>query len=180
MRGLIRPEAAAALARWREVIAAAAALLFGVWALGAPGPVVKGVGVVAIVVGAGLLVIALRRRLFLGSGEDPGVVSLDEGRIAYFGPHYGGMIDVPALTEIRLRREGGKRSWLLIAAPTEALAIPHGARDAGLLFDVFASLPHFDTDAALRELQGTDDASRTVWRRSDLPGLTSPSSRDSR
>ena len=180
MSGLIRPEVRSQLLRWREVIASASAVLFGIWALGAPGPVLKGIGAVAVLAGAALTVIAVRRVIFTGKGDAPGVVSIDEGQIAYFGPEVGGAVSIPSLSEIRLRRDDDRSSWFLITEAGEALAIPHGARDASLLFDVFAGLPGFDVDHMLRQLRAARPGSITVWRRSDARGLTSLSGRDSR
>ena len=180
MSSLIRPEVRARLIRWREVIASCGVVLFGLWALGAPGPVLKGIGAVAVLTGAALTVIAVRRVAFTGKGDEPGVVSIDEGQIAYFGPEVGGAISVPSLTEIRLRNEGKRNSWFLVTDAGEALAIPHGARDAALLFDVFAALPGFDVEYMLRQLRAARPGSITVWRRSDGRGLTSLPGRDSR
>ena len=180
MSSLIRPEVRVILVRWREVIASCAVVLFGLWALGAPGPVLKGIGTVAILTGAALTVIAVRRVAFTGKGDEPGVVSIDEGQIAYFGPEVGGAISVPSLAEIRLRNEDRRFSWFLITDAGEGLAIPHGARDAALLFDVFAALPGFDVDHMLRHLRTPRPGSITVWRRSDLRVLTSLPGRDTR
>jgi hypothetical protein len=180
MIDLIRPEVRNRMVRWREVIASGGVTLFGLWALGAPGPVLKGVGVVAVITGAALTVIAVRRVAFAGSGDEPGVVSIDEGQIAYFGPEVGGAISVPSLSEIRLRNDDQRFSWFLITDTGEALSIPHGARDASLLFDVFAALPGFDMDEMLRQLRATQTGSVTVWRRPNVRGLTSLPGRDSR
>jgi hypothetical protein len=180
MSGLIRPEVRVQLYRWREVLATCAAVLFGLWALGAPGPVLKGIGAVAVLTGAALTVIAVRRVAFTSKGDEPGVVSIDEGQIAYFGPEVGGAISVPSLSEIRLRSEDKRFSWFLVTDAGEALAIPHGARDASLLFDVFAGLPGFDVDFMLRMLRARQPGSITVWRRQDARGLTSLPGRDSR
>ena len=180
MSGLIRPEVRARLVRWREVIASCGAVLFGLWALGAPGLVLKGIGAVAVLTGTALTVIAVRRVFFTGDGDEPGVVSIDEGQIAYFGPEVGGAVSIPSLSEIRLRREDKRSSWFLITDAGEALAIPHGARDASVLFDVFAGLPGFDMDYMLRQLRAAGPGSITVWRRPDARGLTSLPGRDSR
>lgn len=175
---LIRAEARAALWRWREVLVGCACCLFGIWAFTQPGPVVNGIGAAAGLAGLGLVLIALRRLQFRGDEEAPGIVTIDEAQITYFGPVSGGSVSRAALREIRLRTQDGNHSWFLVTTSGEALTIPHGARGAEQLFDAFAALPGLDTPELLAKLTQKTDASVTVWRRPGERVLTSLASRD--
>lgn len=92
----IRPEARAALWRWRELLLAGSTGLLGLtWALGSYG-VLALTGWALIVIAVIIAVIGAQRLRFrLGAGG-PGVVQVDEGQVAYFGPLTGGGIARPS------------------------------------------------------------------------------------
>jgi hypothetical protein len=165
---LVRPEIAERLLRWREVLICAVVLSAGLWMTLAPGPVVKGVGVVAVLAGLGLGAVALRRLRFGARDLAPGVIVLDERQITYMGPVAGGSIDLDALTVLRLRRLGARRVWLL-QSETGALAIPHGATGQERLFDAFAALPGLRMPVLLAALDASGDGSVIVWQRTADP-----------
>ncbi len=178
----LRPEAVAQILRWREALGALFALAFGVWMLSDPGLVVRGVGAVVALVGAGLFVNALRRLRFVTAEDAPGVVVLDEGQVSYLGPVTGGAIALRDLAVLRLRTDNQRKVWFLIDTENNALAIPHGAQGEAALFDAFAALPGMDMTQLLSKLDATGDASVVVWQRTGAstgPRLTSPASRDS-
>lgn len=178
MSGFLRPEALAALRRWSEVLAGL--LLAGVSALllRAPGPAVQIVALAGLVAGAALALIGWRRLRFRGREQAPGVVSVDEGEIRYFGPVTGGSVALGALTEIRLRHDGAHRVWVLVAGDGGLLTIPHGAVGAEQLFDAFASLPGLGAERLLARLaaagRAVDQGTETVWRRTTERALTGP------
>ena len=60
MSGFIRPEVAATLIKWHEVLIAIAAFLLGLYFTQLPGPVVQGLGIVLIFLGLGYVVVGLR------------------------------------------------------------------------------------------------------------------------
>ncbi len=171
MSGFLRPEAIATLHRWREVIIAAAALVLGTLLLFQVGYVLKGIGLVAVLASASYVILAIRRVRFAGASDGPGVVTIDEGQIAYFAPQIGGTIDRAALTELRLRNTDGIFSWFLVSE-THALAIPHDAAGADQLFDMFSALPGLSTVTLLEALGSSTRGSITVWRRDNRPVLT--------
>ncbi len=171
----VRPELVEAAQRWREVIAAGATLVAGLWLLSRPGFALPAIGLVLIVVGLGWAALALRRLRFRQDGEAPGIVRVTEAQIAYLGPRVGGFIGLPDLSELRLLSYRGRRVWKLRSAGGEALHIPVEAQGAEALFDAFAALPGMDT-AALVAALGTDThtdtkvvaldrADRVIWTR---------------
>ena len=99
---LIRPELANALWRAREVIAAAALGLFGLWLVSLGGWLLQAVGGMALLLSLGWGWQAFRRMRFAQGGEAPGIVEVDEGQISYFGPVTGGAVSLPDLVELRL------------------------------------------------------------------------------
>lgn len=162
---MIRPEAAALLHRWREVIAGLALAALGVWTLMSPALLLKGLGGAMAFAGLALAVVGLRRARFAAKGTGPGIVQLVEGQISYFGPESGGFIALDDLAEITLGPGG--RDWLLRDISGQRLAIPRAAAGAEGLFDAFARLDGLDMPTLLRLIEGTNDSGgpRTVWRR---------------
>ena len=160
----IRPDLAAAFARWREPIAAACLAAFGVWVATRGGWLLFGAGVATWALAGGWALIAIRRVRFLPRADAPGVVELDEGQIGYFGPTFGGFVALSDLSEIRVTVFHGTRSWRLRTADGQVLTIPVGAAGAERLFDAFAALPGIDMGALAEALAGRSE-SRTVWRR---------------
>ena len=89
-----RPEAKAALWRWREVLAAAALVLVGLWWIMGPGRLLALPGWALVLAGVALCVVGVQRARFRGPGDGPGAVQVDEGQIAYFGPLTGGVVAI--------------------------------------------------------------------------------------
>lgn len=177
----IRPEVAAKISEWREVLICAGVLALGLWMTLSPGPVVKGVGAVAVLAGAGLGAVAVRRLRFGAAEVAPGVVVLDEREITYMGPVAGGSIDLDTLTVLRVRRQGARRVWLLQSEDGGALAIPHGAAGEERLFDAFAALPGLRMPAVLAALDAAQqDGSVIVWQRTADPTVVRLTSRTGR
>lgn len=177
----LRPEAIAQILRLREALGAVFAIGLGLWMLSDPGPVVRGVGVVITLVGAGLLVNALRRLRFVGRDQAPGIVVLDEGQVSYLGPVTGGAMALRDLAVLRLRSENNRKTWVLADDAGNMLSIPHGAQGESLLFDAFAALPGMDMTRLLAKLNAAGDGSAVVWQRtgtSSAGRLTSPSLQD--
>ncbi|WP_424976388.1 hypothetical protein [Dinoroseobacter sp. S124A] len=168
----IRPEIAERLRDWREVLICIGVLLLGLWMTQQPGPVVKGVGLVAALAGAGLGFVAIRRKRFAAEDAAPGMVLLDEREVTYMGPIAGGSVDLDRLSVLRLRRQAGRKVWLLQTEDGNALAIPHGAEGETTLFDAFAALPGLHMPGLLAALDSSEDGSVIVWQRTlDPKGL---------
>ncbi|MEM9270064.1 MAG: hypothetical protein AAGA78_14140 [Pseudomonadota bacterium] len=126
-------------------------------------PVLFGLGV-----GFGVLgVIAARafalRARFRRSG-DPGLVRVDEGHIAYFGPEGGGFVALTLLEGVDLMAHPHR--WVLRNGGGEDVIVPACAKGIEALFDALAALPGFSADAALAALERQDTDLVMIWARS--------------
>ncbi|SFE31978.1 hypothetical protein [Roseivivax sediminis] len=162
---MIRPEARAALSRWAETLAGLAVALLGIlWATGSGGVL----GWVVTVAGAALAAAGAQRARFGMGGGGPGIVDVTEGRIAYFGPLDGGVVDLDALESLTLDPSGRPAHWVLGRPEEPPLSIPLTAQGADGLFDAFAALPELDTERMLREMRRRPDRPVVIWRRPHL------------
>ena len=162
----IRPEAQAQLWRIRELLVAAAAVLLGLyWVLGPKG-LVGWIGWLLIAAGVALAVVGLRRLQFGQTGRGPGVVKVDEGQIAYFGPLTGGAVALSELTRLSLDRAARPAHWVLDQPGSDPLHIPVNAAGADVLFDTFAALPGLRTGRMLTELNSTSRTFVVLWQKS--------------
>lgn len=163
----IRPGARAALHRWREALAGAAAVLLGLWwMLGASG-LLPWVGGAVALAGAALVFAGIQRARFRGAAGGPGIVEVDEGRVAYFGPLTGGVVALSEITALSLDPSAKPSHWVLSQPGQPDLCIPLNAEGAEALFDVFASLPGIRTERMLAQMRAEGDAAVVVWRRAD-------------
>ncbi len=172
----IRPDLRERMERWSEPALGAAVLALGLWTATRGGWLLAAGGGMVAALGAGWLVLALRRLRFRGQGDAPGLVELDESRITYMGPQIGGSISLDELTEIRLLSLRGRRAWRLRQADGQVLLVPLDAAGAEVLFDAFSSLPGLSSAALVAALAGDsapsgqslparDGGDRLVWRR---------------
>lgn len=166
-----RPEARAALWRWREVLAGATALLIGLWwAYGATGWMINGVGFGLILLALGLIFLGVQRARFRAGSDGPGVVQVVEGRVAYFGPLTGGAVDIAEISRLSLDRRMHPAHWILAQPGNDPLQIPVTAKGAEVLFDAFATLPGLRTEYMLRELARDTSNEAVIWQK----GQTAP------
>lgn len=162
---LIRPELAARLHLWREVIAAGTVAGFGAWVFSGGGLLLQPLGLAMVACAVMWGVGAWRRIHFARRIAAPGLVEVDEGAIRYLGARaLGGEVALRDLTEIRLLRLDGRPYWRLRTANAEALLVPADAAGAEALADAFTALPGFDLGAAVAALNGNTNLT-TVWRR---------------
>lgn len=168
----IRPEAAAALMRWREAFVGVLVLASGAWWSFGLGGLMSWIGAVAMLAGTALVVLGIQRGRFRAPGGGPGLVRVDEGQITYFGPLTGGAVALADLDRIELDRGGVPVHWCLFQTGQPSLAIPVTAEGAELLFDAFASLPGFRTGRMLTELNRAGTDRTVIWQRRMPPGLT--------
>ena len=167
MADLIRPEVRAGFWRWREVIAACAVALFGIWWLRTFYSPVQWIGWAFVALGLALAAAGFQRARFRQGSDGPGVVQIRERRMAYFGPLTGGVMDVADLTRLDLEPAAlPAPHWVLTGVGGQSLAIPVNAKGAEALFDIFAGLPGIQTEKMLNVLQRTPDARVTVWSKS--------------
>jgi len=164
MTDLIRPEARAALHRWREVLAGGLLAAMGLYLLPKPGYLLPALGLVLAGLGAGLMVVGLRRLRFRATGDGPGVVQVIEGQIGYFGPEGGGFLALDDLVALGLTADGAH--WRLTSADGTVLIVPRAAKGAEVLLDAFVRLPGLDPAALVRAASaGPAAADRRLWRR---------------
>jgi hypothetical protein len=171
----LRPEAVAAVRRYAEpaVYAAIAALCFwkglaaaaaGQWlglALLAPGALAA-----FAAIGTGERALIARRSARAG----PGLVSVQEGRISYLGPHGGATVAVDALVRIDIVADPGGRPshsprWELTDEEGQRVSIPASAANAAALLDSLGALPGFNNMAAVLAMQADGPGRRAIWRR---------------
>ena len=165
MSGFIRPEARAALWRWREVISGALLVFLGsYWFFGAGG-LLTIVGAAAGLTGAALVFLGLQRGRFRGKQGGIGSVDIDEGQVTYFGPMTGGAVALRDMTELALLRTGVTLHWRLSTQETQ-LFIPADAYGSDALFDAFTALPGLRTEKMLAVLSNDEAHDTVIWRRS--------------
>ena len=129
----VRPEARAAIWRWREALIAGGVLLLGsYWAFGT-GALLHWLGYFVMAVGGVLLVTGLQRGRFRGNWGGPGVVHVDEGAVAYFGPLTGGVVALREMTALKLDPTGTPPHWVLSQRGQADLHIPLTAEGAEAL-----------------------------------------------
>lgn len=166
MRDFFRPEVRALIYRWREVLAALAVVLAGLWwgiyAAGA----VRWIYLLIAALGLIWAIAAVQRARFSQGGDGAGVVHLRERRLAYYGPLDGGVMDVEDLQQLAYDPTSyPAASWVLTGAGGQRLAVPVNAAGADALFDVFAALPGMRTQALLDVLARTPPVLVVVWQR---------------
>ena len=161
--GLIRPEIVTALHRWRDVLSGAALAGLGVyWVLGSGGAVAI-FGWVLVIAGSGLVVTGAVRAQFVTTGNGPGMVSVVEGKITYFGPLTGGSADLSEISGLGYDPTGRPAHWILDQPGQPSLAIPVTADGAETLFDLFSSLPGVNSTMLLQATRSRHRAQ--LWRR---------------
>ncbi len=166
--GFFRPEAVAAVKRWREALVGLALAVLGLWWIMGPGELLALVGAVLVLIAGGLILIGIQRGRFRGPGGGAGAVQVDEGEITYFGPLTGGVVALRELERLTLDRAMYPPHWRLDQRGSPALMIPVNAAGSDALFDAFASLPGLRTERMLSELGEDSKAAVVIWERAPL------------
>lgn len=162
----IRPEAQVAIAKWREVLIGLGVLLIGLW-WASGGGILRWVGFAVLIAGAALIVSGIQRARFRRGAGGPGVVQVDEGEVAYFGPLNGGSVAVRALNRLVLDGRSQPAVWALYQPGLQPLHIPVNAEGGEALFDAFASLPGLKTEQMLAKLQEQKPEPVVIWAKDD-------------
>ena len=163
-----RPEAMAAVVRWREVLIGLVIALLGAWWLIGPGQLLIIPAIALLLAGAALIWIGFQRGRFRAVGEGPGAVQVDEGQIAYFGPLTGGVVALREVGRLTLDRSQYPAHWRLEQPGAADVLVPVNAAGADALFDAFATLPGFRMERMLDELRSHDKHPIVIWQRSSL------------
>ena len=174
-----RPEAVATIRRWLEP--GLLGLLSAVVLWGGISRLLRGelFGIGLTMMGAivaTMAVTAALRRLASnrGAGDGPGVVTVEEGRIAYMGPEEGGVVAVDALVSVEivtrwLGAEGRQVTWILADELGQRLSVPGSAVDTEQLFDALSILDGISYQAVVDSIFSPEDGRFTVWRRPGVP-----------
>lgn len=163
----IRPEVLRTFRRWREPIGALAFAGLGFWLALRGGPFYGTLGSLTVGIGLGLALSAWRRMRFSQTETlDPGVVRIDEGAIAYFGPDGGGVVALSELTLVEVGAWDDVSAWRLRQADGRLITVPMAALGAEALIDVFVALPGARMDAFVTaRSQVHQGPPVTLWRR---------------
>lgn len=179
----LRPEAVTAVLRWSEpVISAAVALWLAASAytlLGAGNPL-GGLALIGAGIAALWTVVSGIRRLLghtLQRPGGPGVVTLQEGRIGYYGPEGGGFVGIETLMAVDLVAVGdpgpGGLVWQFSDAEGRRLAIPQSAEGAQDILDTLGVLPRLDYARIVSAMLSREEKIYRVWRREGTARLRS-------
>ncbi len=161
----VRPEAQRAVRKWRDVLVAAAVLVLGAyWAFATPG-LLHWIGYVVIVAGLSMLFVGIQRARFRAGQGGPGVVHVDEGQVAYFGPLTGGVVALREMTCLMLDPTAKPAHWVLSQPGQADLQVPVSAEGAEGLFDAFTSLPGIRTERMLAEMKRGADHPVVIWQK---------------
>jgi hypothetical protein len=165
----IRPEAQAAILRWREVFVGAGIAALGLWAASGFG-LLRWVGYGIVLLGALVIYTGVQRARFRTGKDGPGTVQVDEGEVMYYGPWWGGSVALRDVSRIELAGGGDTAVWRLYQPGRETLVIPTNADGAEALFDAFATLPGMRTGAMLHALNSrtaAGDHPVVIWSSGD-------------
>jgi hypothetical protein len=161
----IRPDARAALWRWREVLTGAGLACLGLWwTLGLTG-ILHWLGYAVLLVAGAMTIMGVQRARFRHGGGGPGVVRVDEGQVAYFGPLTGGIVAIRDLDSLTLDPTGHPAHWVLSQSGAPDLHIPVNVEGAEALFDAFAALPGLRTEHMLAQMQRLPAFPTVIWQK---------------
>ena len=161
----IRPEAVQGLTRWREVLTGTGAFALGAWWMLGVGGLLHWIGYAVAAGGLALIAAGIQRARFRGAHGGAGVVQVDEGQIAYFGPLTGGAVARSEMTALILDRSGKPAHWVLRQPGQPDLHIPINAEGADALFDAFAALPGLRTEYMLSQMKAEGDQPTVIWQK---------------
>lgn len=167
----IRPEAQAAMWRWREVIAGVLlANVSGFWAISAFG-MMQALALIMLALAVIMILAGIQRGRFRGLGGGLGVVQVIEGQVTYYGPLNGGAVAISELAALSLDGRHKPAHWLLVPDQGSTLQIPVSAEGADALFDAFSGLVGLKTEHLLRVKQAGKPQLQVVWRRADVRAM---------
>lgn len=170
MADFLRPEARAAIKRWREAgIGLVVALLSVQLAMNSSGGR-RGLAFAVTLLGVAVFIEGIRRARLPRDGGGAGVVEVDERQISYFGPNGGGAVAVEGLMRIEVRAQRGEQrfDWLFTDMGGDVLTIPSNAEGALAIFDAVSVLKGARIEnitVAAAAAGARDGETRTVWKR---------------
>ncbi|MEL6170737.1 MAG: hypothetical protein AAGK67_10580 [Pseudomonadota bacterium] len=162
----VRPQAKQTLWRYRDFIAAGALCILGLWWILISGGLLFWLGIVLLICSGFCFASGYQRLRFQQNKDGPGLVRVDEGAIAYFGPLGGGLIARSELSQIALDDTSLPKHWVLTQPGQEEVFIPVTAEGADVLFDVFSSLPGIQTERMLKLIEKQSGTRQIIWQKS--------------
>ncbi|MFK7836371.1 MAG: hypothetical protein AB8B60_09140 [Sulfitobacter sp.] len=168
MNSFFRPEARAALWRWREALVGFGVAILGLWLVAGPGFLLAVPGYAALMGGTVLIWLGIQRGRFRGPDGGAGAVQVDEGQVTYFGPLTGGTVALREMESLTLEGAMFPPHWRLTQAGQPPLLIPVNAAGAEALFDAFAALPGLKTERMLSTLNTNPHQTVVIWQRGPL------------
>lgn len=171
MTDFLRPEARAAVNRWREAVFGLCVVLLSLQFAWSSSGGRRGLAYAVALVGLAIMVEGIRRARLPRDGGGAGVVEIDERQITYFGPDGGGAISVEGLVRIEARSTGkGRFLWVFLDGQGLSLAIPSTAEGAAQIFDALSALKGFDYEDVIETASLDTKAVRVLWEK-DAPRL---------
>lgn len=170
----IRPEAVQGLARWREVLVGVLVLSLGAWWVLDAGGLLHWIGYAVGAAGLALIAAGIQRARFRGAKGGAGVVQVDEGQIAYFGPLTGGAVARSEMTALLLDPSSKPTQWVLRQPGQPDLHIPVNAEGADALFDAFAALPGLRMEYMLSRMKMQGDQPTVIWQNAQSCCIDTP------
>lgn len=172
----VRPEAMAALKRWREAIIAGVILLGSLQAASATSGLMNAFSWVTALIGAALFIEGVRRARLPDRAGGVGVVEVDERQITYLGPLGGGAVSINELSRVIVRTtaDGPFATdfyWEFADSSGQRLLIPGDAENASALFDALTALPGADYEAVIKASGTAENAEFLVWERTQAPRI---------
>ena len=146
------------------MLAGAALVLLALWLGLSSFGITRWVAVALGLAGLALAWTGVQRLRFGRGGGGPGIVTVDERRLVYWGPLTGGVMDMDGLARLDLDPGARPAHWVLTGLGGERLEVPVNAQGAEALFDLFAALPGLPTETMLATLQRTEGPPVTLWR----------------
>ncbi len=170
MNGFLRPEALAAIWRWREALFGLVVIVLGFALTDVRGSVfLFWLGIIVMIIGGLVVIAGLQRGRFRKAQDGPGVVQIDEARVSYFGPLDGGIADIDELSSLKLDHRSHPSVWILSQPGQPPLHIPVTASGAEALFDAFMRLPGINVPTMLRKLDSPTGRQEIIWTRRKAP-----------
>lgn len=161
----IRPEARTLLWNWRETLTGVAILIFGLWWSLATSSLMQWLGFAVIAAGVFTMVAGWQLARFRRGTGGPGIVTVTEGQVSYFGPLTGGVVALSELGRITYDPRGKPAHWVLSQPKQPDLYIPVTAEGADGLFDAFTSLPELQMQALLHQIENAPREPQVIWQK---------------
>ncbi len=166
----IRPEAATALRRWREVLVGLVVGLVGVWLITNRFGALNLIGWGLAVGGFAMLVAGVRHARFPAGTGGTGIVELDERQLTYFSADIGGAVSLDDLLKVAIRTsdEGPLASdmfWEWTDATGQTLTIPSDAEGSDQIFDALSALSGVDYDAIMKASGDDSPNYFVIWQK---------------